>query len=104
MIPEIRKFGKYFHVQMCEHDQNIVSQKFLEARRSYELGCMIHKEGGEPCAQAGMLQNATSRNDIKMMQKTLPRSKQLVSTKEFWVPKLLGSSGNKTELVHTSVT
>ena len=46
----------------------------------------------------------TSRNDVKMMQEALPRSEQFASTKEFWVPKFLESSRNKTELEHASVT
>ena len=89
---------------MHEHDQNIVSQQFLEVRNSCTLECMIHRRGGEPCAQAGMLQNMTSRDDVKMMQEALPRSEQFASAKEFWVPKFLGRSGNKTELEHASVT
>ena len=60
--------------------------------------------GGEPFVQASMLQNMTSRNDIKMMQEALLRSEQFVSAKEFWVPKFLGSSGNKSELEHASMT
>ena len=45
--PVFRKFRKYFHVQMHEHDQNIASQQSLEARSLYVLGCMIHKEEEE---------------------------------------------------------